>query len=222
MIGVQYHWWFVEDTLEHLRVHFNFLCGRRLYSKLTFKSNFALWSSFQVKFERVINGLGGQKSLRAQTKYGLMGSSAKTGNIFIGGSQEQKKMDPKHKNAIWDGTSPTYMCAGGVRVPNLQTELNYLDSFKSYCNFSDLGFLSSRGWGRWVGGYLGWTTIVYMSSGVFRGKESSDRIELSRLVQDLLKFGVLGSLWLWGGGRWVEGYLGAWGVPPHACTCMCT
>ena len=36
---------------------------------------------------------------------------------------------------------------------------------------------------------------------MFRGKESSNRIEL--LVQDLLNFGVLGSLWLWGGGRWV-------------------
>ena len=55
---------------------------------------------------------------------------------------------------------------------------------------------------------------------MFRGKESSNRIKLSRLVQELLKFGVLGSLRLWGGGRWVGGvwgYLGAWGVPPHAC-----
>ena len=60
---------------------------------------------------------------------------------------------------------------------------------------------------------------------MFRGKESSNRIELSRLVQELLKFGVLGSLRLWGGGRWVGGggvwgYLGALGVFPHACTCM--
>ena len=48
---------------------------------------------------------------------------------------------------------------------------------------------------------------------MFRGKESSNRIELSRLVQDLLNFGVLGSLRLWGGGRWVGG---AWGgVSPH-------
>ena len=39
-----------------------------------------------------------------------------------------------------------------------------------------------------------------MSSGMFRGKESSNRIKLSRLVQDLLNFGVLGSLWLWGWG----------------------
>ena len=42
-----------------------------------------------------------------------------------------------------------------------------------------------------------------MTSGGFRGKESSNRIELSRLVQDLLNFGVLGSLQLWGGDRWV-------------------
>ena len=31
-------------------------------AKLTFYFNFALWSSFQVEFERVVNGLGGQKS----------------------------------------------------------------------------------------------------------------------------------------------------------------
>ena len=61
---------------------------------------------------------------------------------------------------------------------------------------------------------------------MFRGKESSNRIELSRLVQDLLNFGVLGSLRLLGrGGGWM-GVGGGWGVPPthvhmhaHACTC---
>ena len=61
---------------------------------------------------------------------------------------------------------------------------------------------------------------------MFRGgKESSNRIELSRLVMDLLNFGVLGSLQLWGGGRWVVGGLGDGGcthtcVHTHACTCM--
>ena len=59
-----------------------------------------------------------------------------------------------------------------------------------------------------------------MSSGVFRGKESSNRIELSRLVQDLLNFGVLGSLWLWGVGGWVDGGVGRW-VAPHTCTHAC-
>ena len=38
---------------------------------------------------------------------------------------------------------------------------------------------------------------------MFRGKESSNRIKLSQLVQDLLNFGVLGSLRLLGGSRWV-------------------
>ena len=66
-----------------------------------------------------------------------------------------------------------------------------------------------------------------MSSGMRRGKESSNRIELSRLVQDLLNFGVLGSLQLWGwGGGWmgVGGFMGVgggWGCP-HTCTCMHT
>ena len=74
------------------------------------------------------------------------------------------------------------------------------------------------------GGYWGGSAIVYMSSGMFRGKESLNRIELSQLVQDLLNFAVLGSLWLWGGGRWVWGCQGhtegMGGVPPHiARTC---
>ena len=60
---------------------------------------------------------------------------------------------------------------------------------------------------------------------MFRGKESSNRIELSRLVQELLNFGVLGSLQFWGGGRWVGGVLGH-GVYPHmhahTCSCMHT
>ena len=57
------------------------------------------------------------------------------------------------------------------------------------------------------GGCLGSSAIVYMSSGMFRHKESSNRIKLSRLVQDLLNFGVSGSLRLWG---WVGG-VGVWG-----------
>ena len=49
---------------------------------------------------------------------------------------------------------------------------------------------------------------------MFKGKESSNRIKLSRLVQDLLNFGVLGSLWLWG--WWVSGWGGVvGGVPTH-------
>ena len=50
---------------------------------------------------------------------------------------------------------------------------------------------------------------------MFRGKESSNRIELSRLVQDLLNFGVLGSLQLWGWGGWVDGGQGWLGSAPH-------
>ena len=77
--------------------------------------------------------------LRAQSKYGLMGSSAKTGKNFFRGSPERFL----HKNAIWNRHPPSthqlqstcvWECS---RVPNLQTEFNYLDSFKSYGIFSD-------------------------------------------------------------------------------------
>ena len=57
---------------------------------------------------------------------------------------------------------------------------------------------------------------------MFRGKESSNRIELSRLVQDLLNFGVLGSLRLWGGGRWVGGHGGCPYTHAHAHACTRT
>ena len=66
-------------------------------------------------------------------------------------------LGPKHKSAISDRTAPhlhikpsLYVCRR-LRGHNLQTELNYLDSFNTYCNFSDLGFLSSEGWDRWMG-----------------------------------------------------------------------
>ena len=57
--------------------------------------------------------------LRAQSKYGLMGSSAKTGKKFFRGSQEHFL----HKSAFWDRTPPTYtsnavcMCAVGFKGP---------------------------------------------------------------------------------------------------------
>ena len=68
-----------------------------------------------------------------------MGSSAKTGKKIFRGSPEHFL----HKNAIWDRTPPpTHQLQStcvweGSRVPNLQTEFNYLDSFKSYGIFSD-------------------------------------------------------------------------------------
>ena len=75
---------------------------------------------------------------------------------------------------------------------------------------------SALGGGAGGSGCLGWSAVGYMSSGMFRGKESSNRIELSRLVQDLLKFGVLGSLQLLGVGVGVWGW-GWLGDAPYTC-----
>ena len=60
-------------------------------------------------------------------------------------------LSQKHKSTICDRTpphlhiKPSLCVQEGSGVTNLQTELNYLDSFKSYCNSSDLGFLGSGG-----------------------------------------------------------------------------
>ena len=91
--------------------------------------------------------------------------------------------------------------------------MNYLDLCKSYCNASYLGFLGLGGWGRW-GGCPGWSTVVYMSSGMFRGKESSNRIKLSQFWC----FGLPVALGIW------DGWMGVgsdWGVPTHMCTYTC-
>ena len=48
--------------ITDLRVHLKFFMVGDAMGKLMLKSNFALWSSFLVKFERVVNGLVGQKS----------------------------------------------------------------------------------------------------------------------------------------------------------------
>ena len=57
-----------------------------------------------------------------------------------------------------------YMCAGGFRGHKSSTELNYLDSFKSYCNSSNSGFLSSGG----GAGGLGVSGVINFSLYEFR------------------------------------------------------
>ena len=91
-----------------------------------------------------------------------MGSSAKTGNFFIGGSQEHFFWVKNIKSAIWDRTTPTYtsnlvyMCAGDIRGPKSSNRIE-LSQFvqKLLSILSDLGFLGSEGWGRWGGGIQG-------------------------------------------------------------------
>ena len=87
--------------------------------------------------------------LRAQSKYGLIGSSAKTGEKFFEG----------HRSIFWSKMPfgighlppPTHQMQStcvqeGSRVPNLQTEFNYLNLFKSYGIFSDFMVLVVPTW----------------------------------------------------------------------------
>ena len=62
MIGVQCQLMICRGHIRASKGTFQiFFCLTVLW-QIDIKSNFALWSSFQVEFERVVNGLGGQKS----------------------------------------------------------------------------------------------------------------------------------------------------------------
>ena len=65
------------------------------------------------------------------------------------------------------------------------------------------------------------SNLVYMCAAGFRGPKSSNRIELSRLVQviEIWCFGLPVAL---GKGQVGGGVSGGMGVSPHTCTCMHT
>ena len=150
--------------------------------------------------------------------------------IFLLEGHRSTFLGQKHKSAICDRTLPhlhikpsVYVCR---RVQGSQIfKQNWIILIRSRVIVTLPIWVSlALGVGQVDGGCLGWSAIVYMSSGMFRGKESLNRIELSQLVQDLLNFGVLGSPQLWGLGGWVDmvgGWL--WGAPhtcSHTCACM--
>ena len=152
-----------------------------------------------------------------------MGSSAKIGNFFLLEGHRSTSLRQKHKSAILNRTPPhlhikpsLYVCR---RVQGSQIfKQNWIISIRSrVIVILPIRVSSALGGGAGGWGCLGWSAIVYMSSGMFRGKESSNRIELSRLVQDLLNSGVSGSLqlWGWGAGGWGWGVIGG---APHTCT----
>ena len=156
-----------------------------------------------------------------------MASSAKTGKFLLEGHRSTF-LGQKHKSAIWNKTPPhlhiepsLYVCR---RVQGSQIfQQNWIILIHSRVILILLIWVSLARGGQAGGwGCLGWSTIVYMSSEMFRGKESSYRIELSWLVLELLNFGLPAALGV-GGGWMVVG--GGWGYPhthAHACACMHT
>ena len=62
MIGVQCQLMICRGHIRASKGTFQFFFVDGSMANLHFSSIFALWSSFQVKFERVVNGLGAQKS----------------------------------------------------------------------------------------------------------------------------------------------------------------
>ena len=61
MIGVQYQLTICRGHIRASNVAFQFFVVDSSMEKMTFMSDFSLLSLFQLQFQRVINGLAGQK-----------------------------------------------------------------------------------------------------------------------------------------------------------------
>ena len=124
--------------------------------KLMSKSNYSLLSSFQVKFERVVNGLEGQNNSRGQSKHGLWGSSVKIWKNLLRTWQEQimctfSSPEGKKHYLWWDTT----YCTPHIVYINAGVSKNYKSSKRielswfilHLLNFTDLRPPSLRvGW----------------------------------------------------------------------------
>ena len=128
--------------------------------KLTFKSNFSLLSSFQVKFERVVNGSGGQKSYQRSILTWSMGMQCENRKVFtwgLTGVNYVYFLGPKHKNAIWDSTPPSahklvYMSTGVSTDHKLSNRIKLIDIMFNVCVCMCAVYKLVDGWvGWWVG-----------------------------------------------------------------------
>ena len=110
MIDIQSHWWFVEDTLQHLRVHYKFFYSWRLYDKIDIKVKFCTFVFISAVIWKGCKwGQKVKNHISCQSKHGLSDSSLKTWKFLPGSSQEQKTctfLGLKVQNAICDGTTP--------------------------------------------------------------------------------------------------------------------
>ena len=145
---------------------------------------------------------------------------------FLLEGHRSTSLHQKHKSAIWNRTPPhlhikpsLYVCR---KVQGSQIfKQNWIISIHSrVIIILPIWVSSALGGGAGGWGCPGWSAIVYRSSGMFRGKESSNRIELSRLVQAywILVFWAPCSSGEGAGG----GASGDMGVSPHTHTHMHT
>ena len=99
--------------------------------------------------------------LSCQTKHGLVGSSAKTRNFYLGSCRSEKHVlfwAWNIKVPFGMGHPPTctsnlvYMCGGGLMGSQIFNRNSIILIHSRFIAFLDFGFFGSRGWGRWVGG----------------------------------------------------------------------
>ena len=84
---------------------FQFFVVNSSMGKLISKSDFSLFSSLQVKFERFVNRLEGQNLDQSSISTWSMGIQFDTGKIITWGLTNMNKMDFLQSggyNAVWD------------------------------------------------------------------------------------------------------------------------
>ena len=170
MIGVQCHWWLVEERSEHPRVHFKFLRLMFLWQNLPQIQNFQFYVHFRLKGE---------------SKQGLCGSSVKTVKFIPGTWQQQITctfLGPNIKTnpvAGWGGLSKKSNIKTSKECPKLVVMHNILIVKKS------------NSWS--IGELLTQLLMIDSSEWCVHGDISEDhksaiKSELSQLGQDYLNY----------------------------------
>ena len=140
MIGVQCHWWFVEDTLEHLRVHFKFFevdgsMANWHFSQFLHFISSQIWKGCKfIRRSKILSGLN--------LNMVYWDPVQKQENFVLECHRSEKDVPFRVQN---------------IKVP---FGIGHPSTYTS--------------------------NLIYMCAGGFRGHKSSNRIELSRFIQDLL------------------------------------
>ena len=139
MIGVQCQLMICRGHIRASKGTFQFFWWLTVLWQIDILVTFCTFSSFQVEFERVVNGLGGQKSSQGSIKVWSIRIQCKNRKFFY-----------------WRVTGALFWVKN-IKVP---FGIGHPPTYTS--------------------------NLVYMCAGGFRDHKSSNRIELSQFVQELL------------------------------------
>ena len=132
MKGLQCHWSFAEDTLEHLQVHFKIFCSWCFYSKIDVKVKFLTFVFISGLIWKGHKWVRRSKLILEVSINRILETCVKTGNVLPRAWQEQIRCSfwgPKDKKSYmgWDTPSFTqHLVNIGVGVSTDYKSLNII------------------------------------------------------------------------------------------------